>query len=116
MGQLINSRNQTVQSVKNGIISELNLQVENLDNFANIAKSELSEVLGDAMVQSVNAFFVTADTCQSYPICNDGTPIGLDSAEKCATRRELVLENLFTLDGARPFDLIAFGLPPGFGN
>ena len=113
MEQAINS-NQTVQDVKEEM-DEWQIDVENLNNFADIPEANLSRMFGESMVQSVNGYFVTADTCLAFnrTIC-DETPIRADSAGNCGYNLELHIDDLFTLKGTGPFDLKAFGLPSGF--
>ena len=52
---------------------------------------------------------ITLGTCQSYEVCQDGSPAGADM--DCTKRRELRLPALLTLSGEIPFDLVALGLP-----
>ena len=101
---------QTVEEIKELISSDeedegLQLDTQTLNTFAEVTEKALKEVFGEPMIQSVNAFFVTADKCQAYQVCD---------AADC--RQELHLPGLLTLTGNLPFDLLVFGIPDQLAN
>ena len=110
LGQLggsfgVSSMDQIDESTDNDLESGMESII---DNFAQIEPEVLEDVLGEPMIQSVNAFFVTADTCQSYLVCTDGTPAVTKDGTTldCITRRQLVQTDLFSLEGTAPFDIM----------
>ena len=86
----------TVRDVKLGL-AELNLDGSNLQNFAKVSQTELEKLLGDPMVDSVNAFFVNADRCETKA-------------------NQLNLINFFTIQGSAPFTVQVAGIPNAFQN
>ena len=100
--QLIVANNKTVADIQKTISSQLQLNTNTLDNFAEVTKEELQKVFGNPMIQSVNEFFVTADTCQSYKDCD---------ASGIICRQALQLPGILALVGDVPFVLLVFGIP-----
>jgi len=58
--QVINENNHTVLDIKSSIMANLELDTTDLRAFKDVDVHKVKEVLGDSMVQSVNAFFITA--------------------------------------------------------
>jgi hypothetical protein len=95
LNQIISSSNKTVSEISSSITEKLQIDSDDMSNFAEIPKNRLKDVLGEPMVNSINEFFITADTCEAYTTCSSPeTSCPLENSSKL-----LYLEDLFTLKG-----------------
>jgi len=56
--QTVNENNNTVMDIKSSIMDKLKLDTTDLTSFNDVDVDAVSKVLGDSMVESVNAFFI----------------------------------------------------------
>ena len=64
MAQSIKSDGTTVSQMRNRLKDDMNIDFKKLNTFKKIPRSQLKEVMGEPMIQSLVEFFVTADICE----------------------------------------------------